>query len=128
MSDANGSPLQARATDSACDAANGEVCAICGRQAPLTRHHLVPRALHKRLKRRAAFAGRDLSATIGLCRACHSTLHQTFSEKELAVSYDSLESILADGCIARWREWLAAKPDGFAPRLRSWTKAPHRAR
>lgn len=100
-------------------------CAICGRAVPTTRHHLVPRCLHGRLRkrRRGGHEERDLSATIALCRACHSTLHQTFSEKELAEFCDSLEKILADARMARWRDWLSSKPDGFAPKLRSWKAA-----
>lgn len=105
-------------------------CAICGRAVPTTRHHLVPRCLHRRLRKRlrGAHEERDLSATIALCRACHSTLHQTFSEKELAESYDNLEKILADARMARWRDWLSGKPASFAPKLRSWTAAGHRRR
>lgn len=106
-----------------------EPCAICGRAVPVTRHHLVPRSQHRRLRKRLARRGeeRDLCGTIPLCAACHSTVHQTFSEKELAESHDTLEKLLADERVARWRDWLAGKPDGFSPKLRSWKLAPHRA-
>lgn len=100
-----------------------EPCALCGRSAATTRHHLVPRALHRRLKRRNGVQGRDLCATIPLCRPCHATLHQTFDERDLAENYDTLEKILADERMARWRKWLSGKPDGFSPKLRSWKTA-----
>jgi len=105
-----------------------DTCAICGRAAPVTRHHLVPRSQHARLRKRLARRKeeRDLAVTIPLCAACHSTVHQTFSEKEMAESFASLESLLADERIARWRDWLSGKPEGFSPKLRSWKLAPHR--
>jgi len=107
-----------------------DICAICGRAALVTRHHLVPRSQHARLKKRMRQSGldRDLSLTVPLCAACHSTVHQTFSEKELAEAYDTLERLLSDERIDRWRDWLSGKPEGFSPKLRSWKLAPHRAK
>jgi len=122
----------APAAPSAPEAPAGDAgrCAICGRAAPVTRHHLAPRSQHGRLRKRPRRGGgeRDLSATIPLCAACHSTVHRLFSEKELAASRDTLEKLLADESVARWREWLAGKPDGFSPRLLGWASAPHRVR
>ncbi|WP_029894318.1 HNH endonuclease [Desulfohalovibrio reitneri] len=102
-----------------------EPCAMCGRGAPTTRHHLIPRKLHKRLKKKGVEEER-LQETVPLCRACHSTVHQTFSEKELAGEYNTLEAILSDERVAKWRDWLAGKPDGFKPKLRGWKAASGR--
>ncbi len=89
-------------------------CALCGRRERTTRHHLIPRTLHKRLKKRGVDP-ESLQHTVELCPPCHKHVHQTLSEKELAEDYNSLEDLLRHPEIAKWRDWLASKPAGYAP-------------
>jgi hypothetical protein len=89
-------------------------CALCGREEKTTRHHLLPRTLHKRLKKRGVGPER-LHETIDLCTPCHKHVHQTLSEKELAEDYATPEALFAHPEIAKWRDWLALRPAGFRP-------------
>jgi hypothetical protein len=94
-----------------------EVCELCGRAAPLTRHHLIPKALHDKpyVQKRYAKSTR-ITATLWVCRACHNHLHKTFSEKELALTYNNREAILGDPRMRQFVDWLSRKPAGFMPR------------
>lgn len=53
-----------------------------------------------------------------MCRACHSKIHTTFTEMELAQRYYKREDLLGHEEIRRFVEWLAGKPDGFRPKKR----------
>lgn len=94
-----------------------EACELCRRQAPLTRHHLIPKALHGKTYVRKRFAREErITATLWVCRPCHNQIHRLFSEKELALSYNSREALLADSRLRSFVDWLATKPAGFVPR------------
>ena len=60
-----------------------QVCELCGREVlNLSRHHLVPRE-----------EGGRYGATAELCQPCHSTLHITFSNRELGQIYNSIPAL-----------------------------------
>lgn len=92
-------------------------CELCQRAARLTRHHLIPRALHGKNYVRKRFSREErITATLWVCRPCHDEIHRLFSEKELALKYNSREALLTDSRLRAFVDWLAAKPAGFVPR------------
>lgn len=94
-----------------------EVCALCARPVALTRHHLIPKALHDKAYVQKRFARHErITATLWVCRACHNQIHRLFTEKELALTYNSRDALLADERLRTFVEWLASKPAGFTPR------------
>ena len=95
-------------------------CALCGRHGPaLTKHHLIPRAVHDRKWARRRFGRAELQARVlWLCQPCHRHIHATLSEKQLAHHYHTRETLLAHPEIARFVRWIAAKPAGLAVRSR----------
>ncbi|ARU87944.1 hypothetical protein [Pseudomonas sp. M30-35] len=94
-----------------------EACELCARNALLTRHHLIPKSLHNKpyVQKRYAKSER-ITATLWLCRACHNQVHRLFSEKELALTYNTRDSLLSDERLRTFVAWLADKPAGFHPR------------
>ena len=58
-----------------------------------------------------------ITATLWVCRACHNQIHRLFSEKELALTYNNREALLADERLRTFVAWLASKPAGFTPRF-----------
>ena len=91
------------------DEASG--CALCGREAKLTRHHLIPRTRHANKRNKATFARDDVRRRIAwLCRPCHKQVHALFSEKELERRYDTVAKLAADPEIARFVAWVRDKP------------------
>jgi len=94
-----------------------EVCELCARPASLTRHHLIPKALHdKAYGQKRSPRHERITATLWVCRACHNQIHRLFSEKELALTYNSREALLGDERLRTFVDWLASKPPGFMPR------------
>ena len=86
-------------------------CALCGRAAPrLTRHHLVPRTLHKRARIRRTFTREERHTVVLLCHPCHKQIHAVLSESELAREYSSLEALAAHSDIARFVAWVSRQP------------------
>lgn len=96
-----------------------EQCELCRRKTPLTRHHLIPRTVHKRKRIRRSFSRDELHGSVlWVCRACHNKIHATFTEMELASHYHSLKRLLEHEEIRHFAKWLSNKPDGFKPKGR----------
>jgi predicted RNA-binding protein len=94
-------------------------CALCGRAVPkLTRHHLIPRHVHGRLRIQRNFTREERLTVILLCRACHKQIHAVFTESELARHYCSIEALAAHPEVVRFVEWVAAQPPSVDVRVR----------
>lgn len=75
------------------------ICALCGREVQyLTRHHLVPRE-----------EGGRYGATADVCQPCHSTIHLTFSNRELAVRYNSIPALQQAEALQKYLNWVRTK-------------------
>lgn len=76
-------------------------CPLCGRKLidgfSIDDHHLIPRSVKKN------------DDTITLHKICHQKLHATFSEKELGLVYDSVESLLGHEEIQKFVKWVRKK-------------------
>ncbi|MFC3606189.1 hypothetical protein [Stutzerimonas tarimensis] len=94
-----------------------DACELCGRAAPLTRHHLIPKALHGKAYVRKRYPRHErITATLWVCRPCHNQIHKVFSERALALDYNSREALLGDPRMRDFISWLAGKPAGFVPK------------
>ncbi len=75
------------------------VCELCGREVQtLSRHHLVPRE-----------EGGRYGATAELCQPCHSTIHLTFSNRELALHYNSIPALQEAEPLRKYLSWVRSK-------------------
>ena len=80
---------------------------MCGRDKPLTFHHLIPRTNHGNKWFKKRFDRLDMTYRgVWLCRACHEHLHRTFSEKELGRNLNTLDDILAEPQIQKFVGWV----------------------
>jgi hypothetical protein len=81
-------------------------CELCGREKPLTFHHLIPRKNHRKRRFRRDYEREDLKARgLWLCRLCHRQIHRFYSEDELGRRLNTREALLADPQMARFLEW-----------------------
>ena len=96
----------------------GHSCELCGRRvAKRTRHHLIPRTRHKNKRNKREFDRTEVRTRILMvCTPCQKQIHALFSEKELERTYNTREALLAHPDMARFVEWLSAKPDGTVVR------------
>ena len=94
-----------------------DACELCLRQAQLTRHHLIPKALHGKKYIRKRYGREErITATLWVCRPCHNQIHLLFTEKELALTFNNRDALLSDARLRIFVEWLSTKPAGFVPR------------
>ncbi|MDU8927754.1 HNH endonuclease [Alisedimentitalea sp. MJ-SS2] len=93
------------------------ICPLCDRVIPLgapqSRHHLVPR-----------LRGGKGSETVLLHQICHSEIHATLSESELAREFNTIAALRAHPRLAKFIRWVAKRP----PEFRSKTPGNRRLR
>lgn len=82
-------------------------CEFCGREKPLTKHHLIPRAVHTK-KRYIRRHGKEEMRTRGvdLCKECHDGIHDLYTEKELADNFNTKDLLLEDERVRRHIKWV----------------------
>ena len=87
-------------------------CELCQREAvSVTRHHLIPRAVHRKPRTTRTFKPGELKGRIAiLCAACHKFVHSVLSEKELAAEYTTLENLRTHPEIQKFVQWVSNKP------------------
>ena len=84
-------------------------CALCGRIAKLTFHHLIPRTLHSNKWFKKQFTREQMNKGIDVCRECHSAVHRIADHKELGRSLNTREALLAHPEVAKFVEWVKKK-------------------
>lgn len=86
-------------------------CPLCGRpippEVPQSRHHLIPR-----------LRGGKGGPTVLLHQVCHSTIHKTLSETELARHYNTIKALRSHPELARFFAWVAKRPPGWKGKIR----------
>lgn len=84
-----------------------KLCELCHRERPLTKHHLIPRAVHTKKKFINLFGKQEMKCrAIHICKLCHSGIHDIiYDEKELAQSFNTKELLMADERIQKHVEW-----------------------
>jgi hypothetical protein len=94
------------------DASGCELCRRTGTE--LTRHHLIPRAQHKKGQIRRNFDKAELTGRLAmLCRSCHKYVHTVLTERQLANEYNTVGQLLAHPEIDKFVRWLAKRPSGL---------------
>jgi hypothetical protein len=81
---------------------NDNACPLCGRALGniWDRHHLVPKS-------------KKGSDTVDIHRICHNTIHSTFTEKELAEYYHTIDRLLENETIRKFVRWVRKKDPDF---------------
>ena len=90
-------------------------CALCDRDRPLTFHHLIPKALHRK-KRYRALGRAALAQGVDLCRDCHDAVHRFIDEKTLGAHFSTLDALRAHPDVAKFVAWVRRR--GGRHRLR----------
>ena len=88
-------------------------CAICEREERLTRHHRIPRARHHNKRNKREFPRQLVRQVVGICRPCHSQIHQLLSEKQLEREFNTVDKLRGHPDIAKFARWIRRKPAGF---------------
>lgn len=80
---------------------------MCGRDRPLSFHHLIPRRNHRRNGFQRRFSKEAMRTRgIWLCGDCHRMLHRRFDARELGLELNTLDAILAEPEVQRFLAWV----------------------
>lgn len=84
-----------------------DVCEFCGREKPLTFHHLIPVAVHRKRRYLLKYGKEEMKKRgVRLCRVCHNGIHTLFpDEKVLADSYNTKELLENEPRMAKHIQW-----------------------
>jgi 5-methylcytosine-specific restriction enzyme A len=78
---------------------DSKCCALCEREVnTVSLHHLVPRE-----------EGGRYSQKVPLCQPCHTTLHLTFTNKDLARRYNTIPALLEAEPLQKYLSWIRTK-------------------
>jgi len=83
-------------------------CQLCNRNQTLTKHHLIPKVLHKKLRKKK-YKKDVLNITIDVCRDCHDHVHILYTERELFRDYNTLELLLSSTAIQKFIKFIRKK-------------------
>jgi hypothetical protein len=83
-------------------------CELCDRPKKLTKHHLVPRAVHTKKRYVNRFGKKEMRQRgLLICKDCHAGIHDLIpNEKELADQYHTKELLLANEAIKKHIAWV----------------------
>ncbi|MFX3622454.1 MAG: HNH endonuclease [Ectobacillus sp.] len=94
------------------------VCELCKRESlALTVHHLTPREL-----------GGTLGPTASICIACHKQIHALYTNEELAVRMNTIESLRDDEKISAFVKWIRKQPSTKLVRARKSNERKQKGR
>ncbi len=84
------------------------VCELCGRDKPLTKHHLIPRAVHGKTRFRRLYTKAEMhTRAIMICRLCHNGIHDLIpDEKQLAEQFNTLAALQSHEGLQRHIAWV----------------------
>ena len=83
-------------------------CELCNRQKPLTKHHLIPRGVHRKKRFVERFGKTEMrKRSLMICRECHNGIHDLIpDEKELAGKYNTKELLLSNASVRKHVAWV----------------------
>jgi len=83
-------------------------CELCGRDKPLTFHHLIPRKNHRKRSFQRRYSAHEMRHRgLHVCRPCHDGIHDLIpSERELGEFYNTRDLLLGHEGFARHLAWV----------------------
>jgi len=81
-------------------------CTMCSRLMPLTWHHLIPKTTHRKMSRNYSY--KEMATRgIWVCRPCHSAIHRTHDNMELAEHFNTVEALEECPTLQKWVKYAA---------------------
>jgi len=82
-------------------------CQLCGREKPLSFHHLISRTLHSNKWFRKQYTKKEMQTRgMDLCKDCHKYLHWNYTEKELGREFNTKEALLENEDLQKFLRYI----------------------
>src|SRR5215813_12076249 len=83
-------------------------CELCQRQKKLTKHHLIPKAVHTKKRYLNRYGKQEMRGrALLICNDCHAGIHDLIpDEKVLAEKYHTKQLLLENEAIRRHIAWV----------------------
>jgi hypothetical protein len=90
-------------------------CECCERLGlDISEHHLIPKTTHKNKRIQKMFSRDEMvHRKSDVCQPCHKAFHTFFTEKELALRYNTLEKLNAHPAVQKHLKWVKKQKPGF---------------
>jgi len=96
-------------------------CEICGREAELHPHHLIPRKYLKKGFFKKMKWEEEHNVEINICSDCEKTIHALFKLRQLKEDYNTLEKLKSEERMKKYVLWVKNKPVGVLKGIkRAW--------
>jgi len=98
--------------------ATHNTCPVCGRlhDDTMDEHHLIPKSKK----------GKE---TVTVHRVCHDKIHATFTNKELAKTFNTIKKIMENELMQNFAKWVSKKGANFLdPSVMSNKRNPNKRR
>jgi hypothetical protein len=84
-----------------------KTCKLCELEVErTTKHHLIPRTVHKNKWFKKTFTKEQLHKTVDLCKSCHREIHRQIPEKEMGRYFNTLPKLKANENVMKYVEWM----------------------
>ena len=84
-----------------------KICQLCEQKIEITtKHHLIPRTVHRNKWFRKNFTKEEMHTTVDLCKPCHREIHRQIPEKEMGRNFNTLEKLKAHDKVKGFVEWF----------------------
>ena len=87
---------------------NNDKCELCGCEAHLTVHHLIPRL---KAKNKYKEIKDDPLNLIWICRSCHDQIHALFDNTQLRDIYNTKDKLLSSDEMQKFIKWKIKHPE-----------------
>ena len=86
------------------------VCSFCKRYSDdITKHHLIPKTLHTKLRKKKKYKRTEMKKTVVCCKNCHHHVHTVFSNNELERCYNTYELLLNSNEMQKFIKFIQKK-------------------
>ncbi len=89
---------------------NAIVCELCEcEEEELTKHHLIPKKLHRKNWVKKIYTTDQLHQTISLCKNCHQEIHRFIPHNDMGKTFNTLSSLLSHPQVSKYVKWRKKK-------------------
>ena len=82
-------------------------CKLCENEVEITtKHHLIPRTLHRNKWFKKNYEKSQLHQTVDFCKNCHQEIHRLIPEKEMGKHFNTIDKLREHENVKKYLSWI----------------------